>query len=496
MPALLTCPAASELAAPGGPEIDVSEVIRKNLERTRSQEGWFAEWAICIYIYKVFSFYTITYIYISSFIPACRILHMQRWWALPAAHRRWNRSRTPTSADWIQQNAFFLMPFSLFWLWGCFAYASWDCFETICRQGALAVKQSSQVETCHMSGLKFGTDHGLSQQIQAYPFFWPALMWKENKKHVMDPACRWMLKWSNNLSRCWPTRSTKAIEISSRFFWSFLIHMNVLIWARIYSSCNQAQGGQGTLKWLCYTLEIPRRETWASLHIVFSAGRNASDACSRCWEGWWCIHKHLYFLIFSLFMRLVQHKKNGKVRAVASVHRQAEKDPALSFRWTKSIFTCSFLQEQRPLLPVGVKLDQSLADQVKSMALNMPVDGDLVVQQDKAHGSFFSFSGKPITRISLNKNNPVTDLKTWTYIKVCKLCALINSCIMICQVLKNSRKRDEPDDHDADEDAEGNQEPEPKKPRRKAKAKAKAKAQTEKDIRIVLAHQSRLHKTC
>ena len=43
MPALLTCPAASELAAPGGPEIDVSEVIRKNLERTRSQEGWFAE---------------------------------------------------------------------------------------------------------------------------------------------------------------------------------------------------------------------------------------------------------------------------------------------------------------------------------------------------------------------------------------------------------------------------------------------------------------------
>ena len=93
------------------------------------------------------------------------------------------------------------------------------------------------------------------------------------------------------------------------FFWSFLIHMNVLIWARIYSSCNQAQGGQGTLKWLCYTLEIPRRETWASLHIVFSAGRNASDACSRCWEGWWCIHKHLYFLIFSLFMRLVQHKK-------------------------------------------------------------------------------------------------------------------------------------------------------------------------------------------
>ena len=42
MPALLTCPAASELAAPGGPEIDVGEVIRKNLERTRSQEGWIA----------------------------------------------------------------------------------------------------------------------------------------------------------------------------------------------------------------------------------------------------------------------------------------------------------------------------------------------------------------------------------------------------------------------------------------------------------------------
>ena len=53
----------------------------------------------------VFSIYTITYI--SSFIPACRILHMERWLALPAAHRRWNRSRTPTSADWIQNNVFF-----------------------------------------------------------------------------------------------------------------------------------------------------------------------------------------------------------------------------------------------------------------------------------------------------------------------------------------------------------------------------------------------------
>jgi len=42
-------------------------------------------------------------------------------------------------------------------------------------------------------------------------------------------------------------------------------------------------------------------------------------------------------------------------------------------------------QEQRPLLPVGVKLDQSLEEQVKSMASNMPVDGDLVALQEKAH---------------------------------------------------------------------------------------------------------------
>ena len=47
-PALLTCPAASEGAAPGGPEIDVSEVIKRNLERTRSQEGWSA---VLYYIY-------------------------------------------------------------------------------------------------------------------------------------------------------------------------------------------------------------------------------------------------------------------------------------------------------------------------------------------------------------------------------------------------------------------------------------------------------------
>ena len=41
-PALLMRPAASEGAAPCGPEIDVSEVIKKNLERTRSQVGWSA----------------------------------------------------------------------------------------------------------------------------------------------------------------------------------------------------------------------------------------------------------------------------------------------------------------------------------------------------------------------------------------------------------------------------------------------------------------------
>ena len=58
-PALLTCPAASEGAAPGGPEIDVSEVIKRNLERTRSQEGWSAVSIIIIiylYIYYILSY--------------------------------------------------------------------------------------------------------------------------------------------------------------------------------------------------------------------------------------------------------------------------------------------------------------------------------------------------------------------------------------------------------------------------------------------------------
>ena len=45
------------------------------------------------------------------------------------------------------------------------------------------------------------------------------------------------------------------------------------------------------------------------------------------------------------------------------------------------------------------------------------------------------------------------------------------------QVLKNSRKRDEPDDHtDGDAPDEDNLEPKAKKPRAKAKVKAKAKA--------------------
>ena len=47
-------------------------------------------------------------------------------------------------------------------------------------------------------------------------------------------------------------------------------------------------------------------------------------------------------------------------------------------------------QEQRPLLPVGVRLDQSLEDQVKSMAASMPTDGDLVAKQDKAHRLYLS----------------------------------------------------------------------------------------------------------
>ena len=143
---------------------------------------------VYIYIYKVFSFYTITYIYIYHLLflhaGSCTCRDGE-----PFQQRIGDGTGQGPQPVLIESNKMlFLMPFSLFWLWGCFAYASWDCFETICRQGALAVKQSSQVETCHMSGLKFGTDHGLSQQIQAYPFFWPALMWKENKKTCDGPC--------------------------------------------------------------------------------------------------------------------------------------------------------------------------------------------------------------------------------------------------------------------------------------------------------------------
>ena len=166
-----------------------------------------------------------------------------------------------------------------------------------------------------------------------------------------------------------------------------------LSWFELGSTATATKLKEACVLWYIWLpLMILPQEAWASLRIVlFSAGRNASDASSRRWEGWWCIHSHThtYNYIYIYYTRDLFSIENGKVRAVASVHRQAEKDPALIFCWSKFICTCSFLQEQRPLLPVGVKLDQSLEDQVKSMALNMPVDGDLVVQQDKAHGSFF-----------------------------------------------------------------------------------------------------------
>lgn len=56
-------------------------------------------------------------------------------------------------------------------------------------------------------------------------------------------------------------------------------------------------------------------------------------------------------------------------------------------------------------------------------------------------------------------------------------------------MLKNSRKRDEPDDHsDGDAADEDNLEPKAKKPRAKAKVKAKAKGKPHKDSCNVWVH--------
>ena len=118
MPALLTCPAASELAAPGGPEIDVGEVIRKNLERTRSQEGWIAVWAdISIYLMHIDSCMQ-DLAHAEMVSPSSSASEME---PVKDPNQRWLNSK---------KSLF------LFWLRGRFAYASGDCFKIICRQGA------------------------------------------------------------------------------------------------------------------------------------------------------------------------------------------------------------------------------------------------------------------------------------------------------------------------------------------------------------------------
>ena len=107
MPALLTCPAASEVAAPGGPSIDVGEVIRQNLERTRAQDGLSAVWINNYYYIRI------------EGILVCRMWLPWRWLARPAVHQRWSLWRTPTSVDWYCEKGSGLCKHRKTLVWSC-----------------------------------------------------------------------------------------------------------------------------------------------------------------------------------------------------------------------------------------------------------------------------------------------------------------------------------------------------------------------------------------
>ena len=107
MPALLTCPAASEVAAPGGPSIDVGEVIRQNLERTGAQDGLSAVWINNYYYIRI------------EGILVCRMWLPWRWLARPAVHQRWSLWRTPTSVDWYCEKGSGLCKHRKTLVWSC-----------------------------------------------------------------------------------------------------------------------------------------------------------------------------------------------------------------------------------------------------------------------------------------------------------------------------------------------------------------------------------------
>ena len=129
----------------------------------------------------------------------------------------------------------------------------------------------------------------------------------------MDPECRWMLMWSNKPSRCSPKRHMKAMDIKS-FFWKSFIHMTVLIWTRIYSHCNQAQGGLCSLIYMI-TFDDPAA---GSMGLFAHCSFFCRKKCQRCLQSTLRrlvmysltrTHTPITIYIYILYTRLVQHRK-------------------------------------------------------------------------------------------------------------------------------------------------------------------------------------------
>ena len=153
------------------------------------------------------------------------------------------------------------------------------------------------------------------------------------KESFMDPACRRMMLWKAKLSQCRPRRTMKAMEIS------FILRITILdlkmswswIWTRIHSPCKEARWG-----WvLWHAHPWPCTGKYGPLCRI--AGRK------RCQQSLQSMLRRQVNFKINKITRVSTCQKHGKVRAVASVHRQAEKDPAMSLADHKFVCVCSFL---------------------------------------------------------------------------------------------------------------------------------------------------------
>ena len=144
------------------------------------------------------------------------------------------------------------------------------------------------------------------------------------KNAVIDAACRRRMLRNTTWSQCWSSRAMKAMETFTNI-WCIIFVMKLNL-SKDVQLLRRTLIRLGYLTWLCSDPALGNTGLFAQP----ISGRNGSQAFSRCCKGR-LEHAHDKSLNWP-------NLHIGKVRAVASVHRQAEKDPAMSLADQKSVW--------------------------------------------------------------------------------------------------------------------------------------------------------------